>query len=1067
MIERLIEWSVRNRFIVVVALIGTILWGAWSVVRTPLDAIPDLSDNQIIVYADWPGRSPQVIEDQVTYPLASSLQGLPNVKAVRASSAYGFTMIYVIFDDATDPYFARTRVLERLASVQGSLPSGVTPALGPDGTGVGHVYWYTVESQQHDLAKLRSLQDWYLRLQLQSVPGVAEVASIGGFVRQYQIELDPAKLYSYGVKLQDVANAVRMSNNEVGGGLVEENAAEYSVRGRGYLQSATDLEEIVVKTGPGGIPVKVSQIGTVQLGAETRRGLLDKNGEGEVVGGIVVMRHGENAKAVIDRVKEKLKELEKGLPEGVTVHAAYDRSDLIERSVRTLATALTEEAIIVSLVVLAFLFHIRSALIIILAVPLAVLISFILMQLFGITSNIMSLGGVAIAVGVLVDAAIITVENAYRHLAEQHERGEEPDYLSTVITSAQQVGRPIFFSLLIILLSFAPVFLLEGQEGKMFHPLAYTKSFAIAAAAVLSITVVPVLMSFLLRGKIRPEEQNPVSRFFIRLYKPVLTTALRFKKTTVGLALLSILACVPVYQSIGSEFMPDLDEGSLLFMPTTLPDVNITEAKRIMQVQDKILMTFPEVASVLGKVGRAETSTDPAPVSMIETIINLKPRSEWPDPRKPKNTLIGELDAALQIPGVTNGWTQPIINRINMLATGVRTDLGLKIYGSDLNELERLAVKAEGILKTIPGAQDVFAERIVGGRFLDIRPNREAIARYGLQVGDVQDVIETAIGGMTLSTTVEGRERYPIRMRFARELRGDAESLRQILVPAPTGAQIPLSQLADVSLSSGAPMIDSENGLLRSIVFLNVRGRDMGSFVEEAKERLSREIDLPGGTYLAWSGQYENQIRATERLRIVVPAVIAVVLFFLYLTFRSLASSAMVVLSIPFALIGGLLLQKVLGYNFSVAVWVGYIALAGVAVETGVVMLVYLNEALDRMLKKGSVTAADIQAATMEGAVFRLRPKLMTVATALLGLMPLMWSHGTGSDVMRPIAAPMIGGLFTSTLLVLIVLPVLFSLWKTWELRQGKLAPSGSAVPSVTPRPDMNALASPSEKGSS
>lgn len=1042
MIERLIEWSVRRRFLILAVLIATILWGVWSVARTPLDAIPDLSDNQVIVYADWAGRSPQVIEDQVTYPLATSLQGLPNVKAVRASSAYGFSMISVIFDDATDPYFARTRVLERLASVQSTLPSGVVPTLGPDGTGVGHVYWYTVEGKGHDLAQLRSLQDWYLRLQLQSVPGVAEVASIGGFVREYQIDLDPAKLYGYGVKLQDVAQAVRLSNNEVGGGLVEQNAAEYSVRGRGYIRTPEDLERIVVKTGPGGIPVTIAQLGTVQLGAAPRRGVLDKNGEGEVVGGIVVMRQGENAKAVIERVKAKLRELEKGLPEGVAIHAAYDRSTLIERAVATLTEALAEEALLVSLVVLVFLFHLRAALIIILSVPIAVLVSFILMRHFGVTSNLMSLGGVVLAIGVLVDAAIVMVENAYRHLAEARERGEEIDPLQTVVVAAQQVGRPIFYSLLIVLLSFAPVFMLEGQEGKLFHPLAFTKSLAIAAAAIIAITVVPVLMSFLLRGRLRPEEENPVSRFFIRLYKPALSLALRYKKTTVGVAVASILACLPIYASIGSEFMPELDEGSLLFMPTTLPDVNITEAKRIMQVQDKILMGFPEVESVLGKVGRAETSTDPAPVSMIETIINLKPRSEWPNPRKTKNELIGELDAALQIPGVTNGWTQPIINRITMLATGVRTDLGLKIYGSDLQELERVAVQAERILKTIPGAQDVFAERIVGGRFLDITPDREAIARYGLQVGDVQEVIETAIGGMPLSTAVEGRERYAIRMRFARELRGDVESLKQLLVPAPAGVQIPLGQLAHVSVTTGAPMINSENGLLRSIVFLNVRGRDMGSFVEEAKARLDAELDLPSGSYLAWSGQYENQLRAAERLRVVVPIVLAIVLFFLYMTFRDLKASALVVLSIPFALLGGLLLQKALGYNFSVAVWVGYIALAGVAVETGVVMLVYLNEALDRYLARGTVTESEIVAATVEGAVYRLRPKLMTVAVDFFGLMPIMWSQGAGSDVMRPLAAPMIGGLFTSTILVLIVIPVLFCLWKTWEFKQGRLAPS-------------------------
>ncbi len=1039
MIEKIIAWSVRNRFIVLIALIATVLWGGWAISRTPLDAIPDLSENQVIVFTEWPGRSPQVIEDQVTYPLAASLQGLPSVKAVRASSAFGFSMIYVIFDDATNLYFARTRILERLASVQANLPAGVTPALGPDGTGVGHVYWYTVESKTHDLARLRALQDWYLRLQLQSVPGVAEVASIGGFVRQYQIELDPAKLYTYGVSLKDVAQAVRMSNNEVGGGLVEQNAAEYSVRGRGYIRGMHDLEDIVVKTGAGGIPVYVRNVGTVQLGSDLRRGVLDKDGQGEVVGGIIVMRHGENAKAVIDRVKTKLGELEKGLPAGVTIHAAYDRSDLIERSVDTLKEALLEEAIVVALVVLVFLFHFRSALIIILSVPIAVLVSFILMKYLGVTSNIMSLGGIAIAVGVLVDAAIVMVENAYRHLAEIEERGEEPDYLEVVIKSAQQVGRPIFFSLLIVLLSFAPVFMLEGQEGKLFHPLAFTKSLAIAGAAIIAITVVPVLMSFLLRGRVRPEEENPVSRFFIGLYRPVLETALRFKKTTLALVVLSLVATVPVATSIGKEFMPPLDEGSLLFMPTMLPDVNITEAKRIMQVQDKILKTFPEVDTVLGKVGRAETSTDPAPVSMIETIINLKPRDQWPDPRKTTETLISELDAKLRIPGVANGWTMPIINRINMLATGVRTDLGLKIYGSDLKELERLAIQAESILRKVPGATDVYAERVVGGRFVDIQPKREAIARYGLQIGDVQDVIETAVGGMNLTTTVEGRERFPVRVRYARELRGDPESLQRILVPTPSGVQVPLSQLADVRVTQGAPMINSENGLLRSIVFLNVRGRDMGGFVDEAKTVLSQQLKLPSGYYLGWSGQYENQIRAAARLKVLVPVVLAIIVFFLYLTFRSFTSSAMVVLSIPFALVGGVLLQKLLGYNFSVAVWVGYIALAGVAVETGVVMLVYLNEALDRAIARGPVTAADIEAATMEGAVFRLRPKLMTVAVDFIGLMPIMWSQGTGADVMRPIAAPMIGGLFTSTILVLIVLPVLFSLWKTWQLRRGPL----------------------------
>ncbi|HEY9854414.1 MAG TPA: CusA/CzcA family heavy metal efflux RND transporter [Stenomitos sp.] len=1041
MIDKVIEWSVRNRLLVILALVGIVFWGSWSIAKTPLDAIPDLSDNQVIVFTDWPGRSPQVIEDQVTYPLVSSLQGLPNVKAVRGGSAFGFSMIYVIFDDATNLYFARSRILERLATVQANLPSGVTPMLGPDGTGVGHIFWYTLEGKGYDLGRLRALQDWYLRLQLQSVPGVAEVASIGGFVREYQIDVDPSKLYTYGVTVKDVANAVKMSNNEVGGGLVEQNAAEYAIRGQGYIQSATDLENIVVKTAPGGIPIYVRNVATVQLGTEMRRGLLEKNGDGEAVGGIIVMRQGENAKAVIDRVKAKLTELQKGLPAGVTVSPAYDRSDLIERAVDTLKHSLLEEALIVSAVILLFLLHVRSALIIVLSIPVAVLISFILMHALGISSNIMSLGGVAIAIGVLVDAGIVMVENAYRHLAEGEVR--EADFLETIITSAKQVGRPIFFSLLIILLSFAPVFMLEGQEGKLFHPLAATKSFSMAGAALLSITLVPVLMAFMLKGRLRPESENPVSRFFIALYKPVLELALRFKKATIALAVLALAATVPLASTIGKEFMPPLDEGSLLFMPTMLPDINITEAKRIVQVQDKILKGFPEVESVLGKVGRAETSTDPAPVSMIETIINLKPRAEWPHPEKTKDQLIAEMDAKLRVPGVSNGWTMPIINRINMLATGVRTDLGLKIYGPDLRELEHLAIQAEGILKTVPGAADVYAERVIGGRFIDITPNREAIARYGLQIGDVQDVIETAIGGMPLTKTVEGRERFPVRVRYARDFRADPASLDRVLVSTPLGPQVPLSQLASVRMTMGPPMINSENSLLRSIVFLNVRGRDMGGFVDAAKAKLGQELKLPQGYYVAWSGQYENQIRAKARLQLLIPIVLAIILLLLFFTFHSWVASLIVVLSVPFALVGGVLLQKALGYNFSVAVWVGYIALAGIAVETGVVMLIYLNEALDRHILRGEVTESAIHDATLEGAVLRLRPKLMTVAAALIGLVPIMWSHGTGSDVMRPLATPMIGGLITSTILVLVVIPVLFGLWKTWQLRRGTLKPSG------------------------
>jgi Cu(I)/Ag(I) efflux system membrane protein CusA/SilA len=1057
MIERIIAFSIKNRFLVILALLVVMAWGVWAVARTPLDAIPDLSDNQVIVFTDWAGRSPQVIENQVTYPLASNLQGLPGVRAVRASSAFGYSMIYVIFEDNVEIYWARTRVLERLATIAGQLPAGVTPTLGPDGTGVGHVFWYTLESQQHDLGTLRSIQDWYLRLQLQSVPGVAEVASVGGYVRQYQVDVNPDKLRSYGVTLPEVVKAVRASNNEVGGNLVEWNDSEYAIRGLGYLKGTHDIENVVVKAGPDGVPVTVGRVATVQMGAETRRGLLDKNGNGEVVGGIVVMRYGENAKAVIDRVKAKLLDLRKGLPAGVEVKVAYDRSDLIERAVDTLKHALLEEAIVVSLVIFLFLLHFRSALVIVLSIPVAVLSSFIAMYYLGISSNIMSLGGVAIAIGVLVDAGIVMVENAYRHLADAGERGPlTPDERREVIlTSALQVGRPIFFSLLIIVLSFLPIFMLTGQEGKLFHPLAATKSFAMIAAAVLSITLVPVLMTFFLKGHLRSEERNPVSRFFRHAYEPVLKLALRFRFVTLGLALVTLAVTVPVALTIGNEFMPALDEGSLLYMPVTLPNVSITEAKRELQIEDKILKSFPEVEQVLGKVGRAESATDPAPISMVETIVLLKPKSQWPSGMT-KDDLLAKMDAQLQIPGVTNGWTQPIINRINMLATGVRTDLGVKIYGADIDTLERLSITAATLLKTIPGAADVFAERNIGGRFIDISLDRARAARYGINVGDAQDVIETAIGGMNLTSTVEGRQRFSVRVRYARDFRTSLAALGDVYVPTSSGEPIPLREIAHIAVQPGPPMINSENSLLRSLVYLNVRGRDMGGFVDEAKAKLNRDLKLPPGYYLGWSGQYENQIRAKQTLQVVIPMVGLIILLLLYLTFQSVPSALLIMLSVPFALVGGVALQKLLGFNFSVAVWVGYIALAGIAVETGVVMLLYLNEALDRRLAAGEVDDAGIAEATLEGAALRLRPKLMTVAAALSGLVPLMWATGTGSDVMRPLATPMVGGLVTSTILVLIVIPVLFSAQKRWERRHGRLKPSGvghHAPVSVSPAP--------------
>ncbi len=1044
MIEKIIEFSARNRIIVVMLFGLIIAWGGWSVYRTPVDAIPDLSDNQVIVFTEYPGRSPQVVEDQVTYPLAVNLQGLPQVRAVRASSAFGFSMIYVIFEDKADIYWARTRVLERLNYAASLLPPGVVPTLGPDGTGVGHVFWYTIEGKGYDLEQLRTLQDWFVRYQLGTVQGVAEVDSIGGYVREYQIDLVPNRLFAYKVSISQVAEAVKGSNRDVGGRLIEQADAEYLIRGRGYVQSPEDLENIVIGAEQSGTPIYLKNLGTVQLGGAIRRGLLEMNGKGEAVGGIVVMRYGENAQDVISRVKVKIKELEKGLPPGVTVKVSYDRSDLISRAIDTLKKSLLEESIVVSLVILVFLLHFQSALVIVLTLPIAVLIAFITMKMMGVTSNIMSLGGIAIAIGVLVDAGVIMVENCYRHLSEipPEERAERR--LEVVITSAKQVGRPIFFSLAIIVLSFVPVFLLEGQEGKLFHPLAFTKTFSMMGSALIAITLLPVLMYWFMRGKMPPESANPVSTFFIKLYSPVIRWVLVWKKTTIALNIVALLIAVPLFMKLGSEFMPPLDEGSLLYMPVTLPNVSITEAKRLIQVQNMIIKKVSEVEHVLGKVGRAETSTDPAPVSMFESIIILKPKEQW-RPGIKKADIVAELDSRLQQIGVRNGWTQPIINRINMLSTGVRTDLGVKIFGSDLNVLKDLSVQAEAILKPIPGAADVVAERVTGGNYIDIDIDREAAARYNVKVGDIQEIIETALGGAALSTTVEGRNRFPIRIRYQREYRDSIESIQQILVSGQDGAsQIPLSLVTRLKISGGAPEINSEGGLLRSLVFLNVRGRDMGGFVNEAKQTLEKNLKLPPGYYVAWSGQWENQIRAKARLQLLVPIGILIIFILLYFTFHSALEASMVMLSVPFALVGGVYLVSALGYNLSVAVWVGFIALYGIAVETGVVMVIYLHEALDKKLKSGSCTEQDIYDATFEGAVLRLRPKLMTVAVALLGLVPIMWSYCSGADVMKPIAAPMIGGMISSAVHVLIMTPVIFVMMKKRELKKGTLKYSGA-----------------------
>jgi Cu(I)/Ag(I) efflux system membrane protein CusA/SilA len=1104
MIERIIDYCARNKFVVIVAYLVIIGWGIWAVGHTPMDAIPDLSENQVIVFTEWMGRAPKLVEDQVTFPLVTALQGVPEVKAIRAQSMFGMSFIYMIFNESVDPYWARSRVLEKLSSAQSSLPQGANMQLGPDGTGVGHVFWYTLEGA-YDLGTLRAIQDWYVKLNLQGVQGVSEVASVGGYVRQYQVDVDPDRMKGYNVTLGDVKNAVMRSNNDVGGKILEISDAEYFVRGQGYIQSARDVENIVVAPGTNGTPVYIRNIGHVQFGGDIRRGSLEKDGTGQVVGGIVVMRFGENAKNVIDRVKQRIAEISPGLPKGVEIKTAYDRSSIIMAAVGTLERALIEEALVVALVVLIFLLHLRSVIRIIIEIPVAVLFAFIFMKLFGITSNIMSLGGIAIAIGVIVDASIVLVENAYRNVARaQEERGEltKEDYVEISILSAKQVGPAIFYSVAIMVVSFLPVFLLEGQEGKLFRPLAFTKTFVLAGSAIIAITLVPMLMTMLTRGKFRSEQKNPVTRVLNRLYAPIIDWVLHNRKTTIALNVVALLIAIPMIVNMGSEFMPPLDEGSLLFMPVTLPSASITEVNRILQVQDAIIKSVPEVETVLGKAGKAETSTDPAPVSMIETIVLLKPKDRW-RPGVTKNDIIAELDAKLQIPGVRNGWTQPIINRINMLSTGVRTDLGVKIFGKDLDTLEMLAIQAEHILQKVHGAVDLYAERTQGGLFLDIKIDREKVARYGINIGDVQDVIETAIGGENIGTVIDGRQRFPIRVRYERDARNSVDGIRNLLVPtvsssggggemntgggsmaAPTAGMagapvpksegegalrvrtltpensvsyaskrtyIPLGQLATIDMVPGPPMISSEDAQLRSIVFLNVRGRDMGSFVTEAKEVLSRELTLPAGYTVQWSGQWENQIRAKERLQLLMPIVFAVIFLMLYFVTKDFAEAFVVMLSVPFALIGGVYLTFLLGYNFSVAVWVGFIALYGLAVETGVIMVVYLHEALDRKLhahqegKRGPITAQDIIDATTEGSVLRLRPKIMTVGTAMIGLLPIMWSTGVGADVMQPLAAPMIGGLITSTIHVLVVTPILFSYMKERALKKGTLKMSKMA----------------------
>ena len=1021
MINWIIEFSLKNRWLVIVLYMGLALWGYWALTRTPIDAIPDLSDNQVIVFTDWTGRSPQEVEDQVTYPLVTNLQGLPGVRTVRASSAFSFSMINVIFEDDVDLYWARTRVLERLNLVTKQLPEGVVPTLGPDATGVGQVFWYTLESDTMNLRDLRTLQDWFVRYQLNSVPGVAEVASVGGYVQQYQIDVDPNKLRSYGLRLSSVVEVVERSNNNVGGNVIEQSGQWAIVRGVGLVESVADVENIVLGAQQG-TPIYVRNVATVKLGNAFRTGALDKNGR-EAVGGVVIARYGVSARDIIEAVKKKIEELKPGLPQGVQLVAFYDRTQLINRASDTLRWALIEELILVTLANLIFLAHFRSVLIVTIPLPLAVLVSFLFMKYFGITSNIMSLAGIAIAISDLVDAGIVVTENAYRALEGE---GAQKRKWRVVLDATKKVGLPIFASMAIIVLAFMPVFALTGQEGKLFHPLAFTKTFAMFGAAIMAVTLVPVLCTYFLGGKLHPEEWNPIMRFLRAVYKPTLLLALRRRVVTVSLALLFFAGAVFVSTRIGSEFMPPLNEGDLMYMPVTDPAISIDEATRIMSKQDEILKGFPEVEWAVGKAGRAETSTDPSPVNMNETVVHLKPEREWRTGLT-REKLITEMDAALRMPGVSNIWTQPIINRIEMLATGIRSQVGIKVFGNDLNTLEETSRQIAEVIKGVPGAVDVYPEQIGGAAYVDIEINRTAAARYGIDTGVIQDTIEKGIGETNLTVTIEGRRRFPIRVRYAPEFRNTPQAIGQIPITSPTGVPVPLGQLAEIRTVEGPAMIQSENGLLRGTVLLNVRGRDVGSFVEEAKQALAGQVQLPAGYYISWSGQYENQERARKRLMIVVPIVVVVIFGLLYLTYRSALEAAHVLLAVPFALTGGFYLLWLLDYNFSVAVWVGFIALFGAAVQTGMVMVVYLEEAVERKKKElGRLTRASLLEAVTEGALLRLRPKVMTVTTIVAGLLPIMWSTSAGSEVMKPLATPVFGGMLSSLLHVLIVTPVIF-----------------------------------------
>ena len=1051
MLTRVIDWSLRHVFLVLLATGLIVAAGIYTLLRTPLDALPDLSDVQVIVYTEYPGQAPQVVEDQVTYPLATALLSVPRSRVVRGFSNFGVSFVYVIFEDGTDIYWARSRVLEYLNFASSRMPRGITPSLGPDATGVGWVYQYALLAKDQSLADLRALQDWFVRYQLTKAQGVAEVASVGGFVKTYQVTVDPRKLQAYGIGLQQITNLVRMSNRDVGGRVIEMAETEYVVRGRGYVRGIADLETLVVKAARGA-PVLLRDVARVELVPDERRGIAELNGEGEVVAGIAVARYGQNALDVIHNLKTKIAEIASGLPAGVSIETVYDRSELIHRAIRNLRGTLIEESLIVALVCIVFLLHARSALVAIVMLPIGVLIAFICMRALGLNSIIMSLGGIAIAIGAMVDAAIVMIENAHKHL--EH-RGAEESRLDAISTACREVGPALFFSLLIITVSFLPVFSLEAQEGRLFKPLAYTKTFAMAGAALLSITLVPVLMLLFIRGRIPPESRNPIVRALIWGYRPVIGWVLRWKKLTLLAALAMLALTLYPALKLGTEFMPVLNEGTLLYMPATLPSLSANKAAEILQTQDKLLKSFPEVASVFGKAGRANSATDPAPLEMAETVVNLKPESEW-RAGMTLEKLISEMDRAVQIPGISNAWTMPIKARIDMLSTGIRTPIGIKVFGNDLTEIERIAKEIETVVKAVPGTTSAYAERITGGYYLDIEPDRLRLARFGLAIDDVQEVIMTALGGEMITTSVEGRERFGVAVRYPRELRGDPQSIAtQVLVATMEGTMIPLGQLARIQITKGPPGIRTENGLLTTYIYVDIRGRDIGSYVADAQRAVRERVKFPPGYFVTWSGQFEYMQRAIAKLKVVVPVTILIVFLLLYFNFNRLEETLIVMLSVPFALVGGVWLMYLLDYNLSVAVAVGFIALVGVAAETGVVMLIYLDRALTKIREQrhasgASITVADIDEAVVQGAVYRVRPLMMTVVAIIAALLPIMWGSGTGSEVMRRIATPMVGGMVSATILTLIVIPAIYALVKEASARRALRQGSAASAPGLT-----------------